>query len=54
MDLHRGERIALIKFGSRAELRLSAAYTAVVSVGDRVRAGETVIARLPGIQRTDE
>ena len=44
-ELRRGERIALIKFGSRAELRLPAAYSAVVSVGDRVRAGETIIAR---------
>lgn len=43
-ELSRGQRIALIKFGSRAELRLPAAYAAVVSVGDRVRAGSTVIA----------
>jgi len=46
-DLARGQRIALIKFGSRAELRLPAGYAAVVSVGDRVRAGETVIANAP-------
>lgn len=43
-ELTRGQRIALIKFGSRAELRLPPGYTAVVSVGDRVRAGESVIA----------
>ena len=43
-QLQRGERIALIKFGSRAELRLPAGYSAVVSVGDQVRAGHTVIA----------
>lgn len=43
--LGRGERIAIIQFGSRAELRLPADCTPVVSVGDRVRAGETVIAR---------
>jgi phosphatidylserine decarboxylase len=43
-ELTRGQRIALIKFGSRAELRLPAGYVAVVSVGDRVRAGESVIA----------
>ncbi len=42
--LRRGERIALIKFGSRAELRLPKGHAAVVSVGDHVRAGETVIA----------
>ncbi|HEX9700799.1 MAG TPA: phosphatidylserine decarboxylase [Acidobacteriota bacterium] len=43
--LQRGQRIALIKFGSRAELRLPAGHAAVVSVGSRVRAGETVVAR---------
>lgn len=43
-SLRRGERIALIKFGSRAELRLPPGYVAVVSVGDRVRAGETIVA----------
>jgi len=52
-DLGRGERIALIKFGSRAELRLPAAYSAVVSVGDRVRAGETIIARATQTDPTD-
>ena len=45
--LSRGERIALIKFGSRAELRLPADHSAVVSVGDRVRAGETIVATAP-------
>ncbi len=43
-ELERGERMALIKFGSRAELRLPAGYSAVVSVGEQVRAGQTVIA----------
>ena len=43
-DLERGERVALIKFGSRAELRLPHCCVAVVSVGDRVRAGETIVA----------
>ena len=45
--LERGERIALIKFGSRAELRLPAGYSSVVSVGESVRAGKTVIAKAP-------
>ena len=43
-DLERGERVALIKFGSRAELRLPRGCVAMVSVGDRVRAGETIVA----------
>jgi len=42
--LRRGQRIALIKFGSRAELHLPPGHAAVVSVGDRVRAGETILA----------
>jgi phosphatidylserine decarboxylase len=46
-QLRRGQRIALIKFGSRAELHLPAGYSAVVSVGDRVRAGTTVVAAAP-------
>ena len=44
-DLERGERIALIKFGSRTELRLPIGYSAVVSVGGTVRAGKTVVAK---------
>jgi phosphatidylserine decarboxylase len=44
----RGERIGYIAFGSRTELTLPAKAEIVVSVGDRVRGGETVIARLPG------
>ena len=43
-ELERGERLALIKFGSRAELRLPRGCVAVVSVGDQVRAGETIVA----------
>jgi phosphatidylserine decarboxylase len=43
-ELERGEPIALIKFGSRTELRLPAGYSAVVSVKEKVRAGETIIA----------
>ena len=43
--LERGERIALIKFGSRTELRLPIGYSAMVSVGGSVRAGKTVIAK---------
>jgi phosphatidylserine decarboxylase len=46
----RGERIGYIAFGSRTELTLPAKAEIVVSVGDRVRGGETVIARLPGGQ----
>ena len=43
--LHRGDRIAIIRFGSRAELQTPAGYLASVSKGDRVRAGHTEVAR---------
>lgn len=43
-----GERFGLIRFGSRAEIYLPPGATASVSVGDFVRAGESVIARWPG------
>ena len=42
--LRRGQRIAVIRFGSRAEIELPCGYEAAVSIGQRVRAGETVVA----------
>lgn len=41
------ERIGLIRFGSRVEAYLPATVEIAVTEGDRVRAGATVIARLP-------
>lgn len=48
--LDRGERIGMIKFGSRTELILprSDDLEIAVSVGARVKAGETIIARYRG------
>lgn len=40
-----GERVGLIRFGSRVDLDLPAAARLAVRVGDRVVGGETVIAR---------
>jgi phosphatidylserine decarboxylase len=40
----RGERIGMIRFGSRVEVTLPECYDVVVAVGDKVRAGETVVA----------
>jgi len=41
-----GERLGLMKFGSRFDVFLPERAEVLVAVGDRVRAGETVIARL--------
>lgn len=41
----RGERISLIRFGSRVDLYLPPGYEVVVRPGDRVRGGETIVAR---------
>jgi phosphatidylserine decarboxylase len=43
----RGERVGLIKFGSRTDVLLDRAADVRVAVGDRVRGGATVLAYLP-------
>jgi phosphatidylserine decarboxylase len=45
--LLQGQRYGLIKFGSCTELILPADLEVLVRVGDRVRGGETVMARIP-------
>jgi len=44
--VHAGERYGLIRFGSRLDLYLPAGTRATVTVGEKVRAGETVMARI--------
>jgi phosphatidylserine decarboxylase len=46
--LTRGERIGLIKFGSRVDIFLDPAVNIVVKVGDRVAGGSSIIARNGG------
>ena len=43
-QVSRGERIGMIRFGSRVEVSIPSGYSLRVYEGDRVRAGETVIA----------
>ncbi len=43
--LRQGDRIGMIRFGSRAEVIVPEGFQAVVKVGDRVKGGETVIAK---------
>jgi phosphatidylserine decarboxylase len=45
--LQRGQRVGLIKFGSRVDVLFDADARLQVKVGDRVRGGSTVVAYLP-------
>jgi phosphatidylserine decarboxylase len=45
-ELKRGERIGMIRFGSRVDVIVPEGYEFTVKVNDRVRAGETIIAML--------
>jgi len=47
-ELLRGQRIGLIKFGSRVDLYLPDAYDVCVTINQRTCAGFTVMARLKG------
>jgi phosphatidylserine decarboxylase len=47
-NLERGQRFGLIKFGSRTDILMPANVEIAVSVGDRVKGGETVIGRVTG------
>lgn len=43
-----GDRVGMIRFGSRVDLYLPEEYAPAVGIGDRVYAGETIIARKSG------
>jgi phosphatidylserine decarboxylase len=45
--VERGQRIGLIRFGSRVDLFVPLEWEVTCSVGDRVRVGATPLARLP-------
>ena len=44
--VERGDRIGLIKFGSRVDITIPASFAVVVAKGDRVCGGSSVLARL--------
>jgi len=44
--VERGERVGLIKFGSRVDVLLDTSATVVVKVGDRVKGGSSILAHL--------
>ncbi len=44
-QVKRGERIGMIRFGSRVDVIIPKVYTYTVNVGDKVKAGESIIAR---------
>ena len=45
--MERGERVGMIKFGSRVDVLLHASASLQVKAGDRVKGGATVLALLP-------
>ena len=45
-ELERGQRFGLIKFGSRTDLLMPKNVEVLVKMGDKVRGGETIIAKL--------
>lgn len=46
-DLAKGDRFGMIRFGSRTEVYLPLNAEILVKIGDKVRGGSTIIARLP-------
>jgi phosphatidylserine decarboxylase len=47
--LTRGERIGMIKFGSRADVLLAPEAEIAVEVGDRVKGGSSILGRFPAM-----
>jgi len=45
--VERGERVGLIKFGSRVDVFLDSSASLQVKIGDRVKGGSSVLALMP-------
>ena len=52
-ELSTGQRVGLIRFGSRVDVYLPAGTTPQVLLGQRTLAGETVVARLGKAETLD-
>jgi phosphatidylserine decarboxylase len=52
--VQRGERMGMIKFGSRVDVYLPEGYTPSVKVGDKVLAGQSVLAELVASEKEKE
>jgi phosphatidylserine decarboxylase len=50
--VERGQRMGLIKFGSRVDVLMPAEAELRVKVGDRVRGGSSILARMPSASQT--
>ena len=50
-EVARGERIGLVRFGSRVDLWLPSEADVIVKVGDTVKGGSSVVARMPASSR---
>ncbi len=48
-----GQRFGIVKFGSRMDVLVPPQVTLTVQIGDRVRAGETVLAKLPSAKASE-
>jgi phosphatidylserine decarboxylase len=51
-EVARGERVGLVRFGSRVDLWLPAEAEIVVKVGQNVKGGSSIVARMPVSRRT--
>ena len=49
--VQQGERISMIKFGSRVEVYLPPEWEVLIKQEDRVKAGETILARIKAVER---
>jgi phosphatidylserine decarboxylase len=50
--VERGQRVGLIKFGSRVDVLLPAAAALRVQVGERVKGGKSILAEMPAGERS--